>query len=111
MAPGPSPSRPKNPRRVAAGRLNRQKRKGLSPEGRERVRAATLANQPWRFSTGPRTLEGKAKSSANGRACTKGEKSVRALRAELAEVQALVRGMVSARRLADGPGHDRSPGR
>jgi hypothetical protein len=67
-----------------------QKRRGLSPEGRERVRAAALAHQPWRYSTGPRTAAGKAKSAANGKTCQKGEPSVRGLRAELAEVWRLI---------------------
>ena len=50
-----------NPKRVAAGRLNRAKRKGLTPEGRERLRQLALKHQPWQFSTGPRSAAGKAK--------------------------------------------------
>ena len=91
MATEPSPSRLQNP-----------KRKGLSPEGRERVRAATLAHQPWRHSTGPRTPEGKAKVAANGKARQKGEQSIRQLRAELAEFHDLARTMAGVRkRLAE----------
>ena len=50
-------------------------RKGLTPAGRERLRRAAARNRPWRFSTGPRTPEGKARSRANalgagGRAST-----------------------------------------
>jgi hypothetical protein len=106
METGPSPSRPKDPKRVAAGRLNVQKRQGLSPVGRERVRAAALAHRPWRFSTGPRTPAGKARSAANGKARRKGEKSVREIRAELAGFRALVQEMAAGRkRLAeDRPG-------
>jgi hypothetical protein len=91
---------------VAAGRLNVQKRQGLSPEGRERVRAAALAHRPWRFSTGPRTPAGKAKSAANGKARRKGEKSIRELRDELAGFHALILQMAAVRtRLAeDRPG-------
>src|SRR5262245_20964648 len=74
----------KNPRRVAAGKLNRLKRKGLSPEGRERLRQAALRHQPWRFSTGPRTVEGKAMAAANGKKRQVGFLTVRELRAELA---------------------------
>ncbi len=44
-----------DPARVAAGRFHYAKRKGLTPEGRERIRAAALANKPWIRSTGPRT--------------------------------------------------------
>lgn len=43
----------------------RQFRKGISPEGRERCREAALRNKPWEKSTGPRTTEGKARSSRN----------------------------------------------
>jgi hypothetical protein len=94
-----SPSRPKNPRRVAAGKLNVLKRKGLSPEGRERVRIAALAHEPWRFATGPRTPEGKARSAANGKARQKGDKSVRELRAERAQYLDLIRQMAASRRI------------
>ena len=55
----------KNPRRVAAGRINQTKSKGLTPAGLERLRQAALANRPWELSTGPRTPEGKARSAAN----------------------------------------------
>ena len=58
-APHPTP--------VAAGRLNRTKRRGLTADGRERLRRAAQINHPWRFSTGPRTLEGKAVAAANGK--------------------------------------------
>ena len=40
-------------------------RKGLTAKGRARLRRAALRNKPWRFSTGPRTPEGKARSRAN----------------------------------------------
>jgi hypothetical protein len=77
--------------------LNVLKRRGLSPEGRERVRAAALAHQPWRFSTGPRTPAGKARAAANGKARQKGDLSVRELRAELAEVNRLIGEMRAGR--------------
>jgi hypothetical protein len=41
-----------NPRRVAAGWRNRQKRDSLSEAGREHVRQAARRSQPWRYSTG-----------------------------------------------------------
>ena len=58
-----------NPRRVAAGRLNHQKRKGLTADGLRRLREAAYKNQPWLRSTGPRTPEGKARvgRSRNGK--------------------------------------------
>jgi hypothetical protein len=56
-----------DPKRVLAGRLNRLKRRGLTPEGRAKLRQLALVNRPWQFATGPRTPEGKAKSAANRR--------------------------------------------
>jgi hypothetical protein len=85
---------------VAASRLNVTKRKGLSPEGREQIREAILFHQPWRFTTGPRTPEGKARSAANGKVRQKGAKSVREVRAELAEVRGLIKGMAATRKQA-----------
>ena len=89
MTEPPSPS-PKNPRRVEAGRLNRAKRRGLSDAGRERLRQAALAGKPWEHSTGPKSIEGKAASAANGKVRQKGPQSVRELRAELVEVHGLL---------------------
>jgi len=47
-----TPNQP-NPNRVEAGRRNRKKRKGLTPAGREKLRQAALANQPWKHTKGP----------------------------------------------------------
>jgi hypothetical protein len=77
--------RMRNPRRVWAGRLNRQKWPGITAEGRQRLRASCLKNAPWKSSTGPRTVEGKARSAANARVLQKGPMSVRQRRAEIAE--------------------------
>jgi hypothetical protein len=82
-----------------AGRRNRALRLGLSPEGRERARAAALLHQPWRFATGPRTPEGKAKAAANGNRRQEGQKSLRELRTELGGVSRLIQAMAAARRL------------
>jgi hypothetical protein len=60
-----------------------RKRRGLSPEGREKLRQAAVANRPWEHSTGPRTPEGKARSAANGKVRQKGPYSTR-------EIQRLV---------------------
>jgi hypothetical protein len=92
----PSP----NPRRVAAGRLNRQKRRGLTPEGRERLRQAALACRPWLHASGPKTVEGKARSAQNGRGRQVGEPSGRALRGEFAALSNLAADMATQRRLA-----------
>jgi hypothetical protein len=90
----------RSPARVAAGRLNRLLRKGLTAEGRERLRQAALANRPWQHATGPTTAEGKARSALNGRVRQKGELSARQLRAELAEVAELLADAGRCRRLA-----------
>jgi hypothetical protein len=94
--PGP------NPRRVTAGKGNRTRRQGLTPEGREKLRQAALRNQPWRHSSGPRTAEGKAKAAKNGTARQVGPVSVRQLRAELAGLRDLARRMSECRQHAAG---------
>jgi len=83
-------SRSPNPRRVAAGKRNREKWKGLTETGREKLRAAALKYQPWRHSTGPRTVAGKAQAALNGKKRQKGSMSVREVRAELAEYRDLI---------------------
>lgn len=52
--------------RQKAGRENRKKWRGISPEGREKLRRSALSSRPWEHSTGPRTTEGKRISRANG---------------------------------------------
>ena len=88
-----------NPRRVAAGRANHQKRRGLTAEGRERLRQAAFANRPWEKATGPRTAEGRARSAANARRRPGGE-----LPRLLAGAGRLAREMAAARRLLSPPG-------
>lgn len=51
--------------RQKAARLNRAKRGGITPEGREALRLAALARRPWEHSTGPRTAAGKQASREN----------------------------------------------
>ncbi len=78
-----------------------QRRRGpkrWSPEGLDRLRASAMATRPWELTCGPRTAEGKARSSQNGRVRQRGEKSVRELRAELADVFTLMNEMTEARR-------------
>jgi hypothetical protein len=45
--------------------MNRKKRKGITPKGREALRQAALNNRPWEHSTGPRTWWGKQRSREN----------------------------------------------
>jgi hypothetical protein len=92
------PSRSVDPRRSAVARRNRQQWQGFTAEGLERLRQHALANQPWRPATGPRTAAGKARSAQNGRATPRGERSVRALRAELADINRLVDEMGAGRK-------------
>ncbi len=84
--------------RRIAGRINRRKRKGLTDQGRRRLRAAIERHRPWEHSTGPRTPEGKARSAQNGKVRQKGAGSVRELRNELAEVTGLVKQLAAYRR-------------
>jgi hypothetical protein len=95
-----APDHQPNPARVAAGRLNRTKRKGITPEGRERLRRAALANKPWLLATGPKTAAGKAKVALNGKRRQIGPLSVRETRADLRAVRALLRQMRQARAVA-----------
>lgn len=89
-----------NPQRVAAGRISRLKRKGFTPEGLDRLRQAALANQPWLYSTGPRTPEGKAKVAMNVVATQRKGTVAGRLRRELKESNHLLSGLASCRRLA-----------
>src|SRR3982750_3090221 len=85
-----TPVHVKNPNRVRAGQLNREKRGQITPSGRQRLREAALRAQPWRSSTGPRTINGKARSAANGAFRQVGPVSMRARQQSLAGVNLLV---------------------
>jgi hypothetical protein len=87
----------KNPKRVAAGKLNRAKRAGLTPAGRERLRQAALRTRPWMCSTGPTSAAGKAQAVANGKRRQLGPYSVRELRAELTALCEMTRAMAATR--------------
>ena len=94
------PPTPPDPRRSAIAKQNRAQRKGLTPQGRERLRQSALKHQPWRFSTGPRTPAGKAQMRANAKRRQKGLRSVREIKRDLADVHALLREMREVRGLA-----------
>lgn len=94
------PTQP-NPRRVAAGRRNREKRLGLSEAGREALRETALLHQPWRFATGPRTAAGKARVALNGKVRQLGPKSAREVQNDLEGLGRMLREMAAARRAAE----------
>lgn len=56
----------KNPKRVAAGKVNRAKRGPLSAETKQKLSEAAKQHRPWEHATGPRTSRGKAASAQNG---------------------------------------------
>src|SRR5688500_9038190 len=86
----------KNPRRVAAGRRNGGKRRPWSDADRRRLSEQGRRQQPWRWSTGPRSPEGKRRASANARAGRR-EGSIRAFKDELADVRDLVFNLAALR--------------
>ena len=88
----------KNPNRVRAGRQNQLKRGPWTAEQRERARQSALRHQPWRHSTGPKTVAGKLRSAANGRVRQEGPRSIRQLRADVADVDSLTALMAQLRR-------------
>ena len=100
----------KNPKRVAAGKLNRAKRGPLSAASRARLRAAALRSRPWLRSTGPKSAAGKAISAANGRARQTDALSVRQVRALLAGLSPFLTAMAAARAAAGPPGGSPSSG-
>lgn len=51
--------------RQVAARRNRARWAGHTAAGLERLRRAALEREPWKHSTGPRTADGKARSSQN----------------------------------------------
>ena len=89
-----------NPNRVLAGKQNRQRRRELTPAGRQRLRESMLTRKPWASSTGPKTVAGKARSAANGNFRQAGQRSVRQRRAACAGVHDLILAMNAARRQA-----------
>ena len=88
-----------NPKRVRAGRLNQRKRKGITAEGRRRLREAAHRNRPWQHSTGPKTAAGKLRASQNGRFRQTDDISRRELQRKLDEVDELIAGMAKSRQL------------
>ena len=86
----------KKPQDQNSERLEPQKRRYISPEGRERLRAAAYAYAPWKFSTGPRSALGRAQAVVNGKRRQIGRISVRERRRQVADVLETVKSMRSA---------------
>jgi hypothetical protein len=86
------------------------KRKGLTPQGREKLRQTALLHRPWRYSTGPRTPAGKAQAAVNGKRRQLGIRSIREIKADLADVRNLLREMRDGRTLAGGTHFRKTPG-
>jgi hypothetical protein len=72
----------------------------LSPDSRERLRRAAVANRPWLHSTGPKTAAGKARVAENGKRRLGGAPSARELRRQVAALGNLAADMAALRRLA-----------
>src|SRR5262245_40060034 len=101
MATRIPPTASPNPKRVAAGKKNWSKRRGLTPEGAEKLRQSALIHQPWRFSTGPRTAAGKEQARRNGKVRQQGNRSVQEVRQLLAGLKSLIADMAAGRRLVE----------
>lgn len=93
------PNHVPNPKRVAAGKLNWLKRKGVTDAGREKQRRVALEHEPWKHSTGPRSPKGKAQSVINGKVRQKGNLSTSERQDKVAEVNKLAKEMKSTRDL------------
>ena len=78
-------------------RLGPQKRRSISPEGLDRLRAAALKHQPWKNSSGPRSPRGKAQAILNGKRRQKGPVSVRERRQLVADATGMASSMKALR--------------
>ena len=88
----------KNPRRVAAGKRNRQLRGDISPAGIESLRQTALKNKPREKSTGPTTAAGKARLAESVSKRRSRPDADRGLEAELQAASQLLREMTKLRR-------------
>lgn len=77
-----------NPRRVAAGRINRSLRRGLTEAGRQRLQESALRFQPWNLASGPKSAAARQQSARNGKVRQIGILSIRESRALTAELTA-----------------------
>ena len=90
-----APPKPKNPRRVEAGKRNRALRRGITATGRQRLKDAITRHKPWLKASGPKTPQGKRQAARNG---LRGKTdSARQINRELKFLQSLVDGMRKSR--------------
>jgi hypothetical protein len=94
------PAGPVDPGRFRIARENRARWRGHSVAGLERLRQAALRNRPWRFSTGPRTPEGKVICAANGRRLKRDIYSFPEIRGEIKQANALALALAELRERA-----------
>ena len=82
----------KNPLLVAAGRMNGRLRRPWTDRDRQVQRENALRQEPWQFTTGPKTEEGRRQSAANGRKHRAKPGSRRSVRALLKQMRGNGRG-------------------
>jgi hypothetical protein len=61
------------------------------------LREAAITNQPWAYSTGPKTHEGKARAAINGKARQTRSLSIRELRELTVDVRVMAKEMARLR--------------
>ena len=97
-----SPPRVKNPLRVAAGRMNVRLRRQWNAADRSWRRDKALRSEPWKFSTGPTTAEGRRQSAINGRKHVAKEGSRRSAQRAVGDVNEIILGIQDLRRMVEG---------
>jgi hypothetical protein len=61
------------------------------------LRLAAIENKPWRYSTGPKSPEGKARCAENGRRLRRDVLSNPEIRAEIAQANAMIAELIDLR--------------
>src|SRR5262249_41267872 len=85
-----TPQAPDRPRR-------KRGRDTFTAEGLEKLRQTALTHQPWKKSTGPRSAKARAQAVINGKRRQLGERSVREVKADVAELNYLLQHMDTCR--------------
>src|SRR5690349_20268271 len=91
-------------KRQITNRLNRQKRREVTPEGRKKLRETALKHRPWEHATGPRTAAGKVRCARNGKSRQVGILSIPEMRAISGHVYNVVKEMAALRQTLIGSG-------